>query len=240
MDITNEDHTDHISNQFNQEMENLKTNFLAMGGMVEKQVRDAVDALINSDGELSGAVLRADSKVNQMEKRIDEEVGQIIARRQPTASDLRLVLGVTKAVADLERVGDEAAKIARHSANLAGKGAVPGTFREVRHIGNHVRQLLYNALDSFARMDVDLALRVLQEQPVLDEECNGALRQLMTVMMEDSRSITRVLDVIWALRALERIGDHSQNIAEFVIFMVKGKDFRHTSVEEIQAHLADS
>lgn len=240
MDITNELHTDHISNQFNQEIESLKTHFLGMGGLVEKQVRDAVDALMNSDSELAGSILKMDSKVNEMEKMIDEECGRIIARRQPTASDLRLVLGVAKAVSDLERAGDEAAKIARHSANLAREGSVPGGYREVRHIGNHVRQMLYDSLDSFARMDVELAMRVLQEEPVLDEEYNGALRQLMTVMMEDSRSITRVLDVIWALRALERIGDHSQNIAEFVIFMVKGKDLRHTSVEEIRAELGVS
>lgn len=240
MDITNELHTDHISNQFNQEIESLKTHFLGMGGLVEKQVRDAVDALMNSDSELAGSILKMDSKVNEMEKMIDEECGRIIARRQPTASDLRLVLGVAKAVSDLERAGDEAANIARHSANLAREGSVPGGYREVRHIGNHVRQMLYDSLDSFARMDVELAMRVLQEEPVLDEEYNGALRQLMTVMMEDSRSITRVLDVIWALRALERIGDHSQNIAEFVIFMVKGKDLRHTSVEEIRAELGVS
>ncbi len=237
MDISKDVHTDHISQQFNNEMDELKNHFLGMGGLVEKQVRDALEALIDGDGERAEAVSRLDMKINEMEMRIDEECRHIVARRQPTASDLRLVMAVSKAVTDLERAGDEATKIARQAATLAREGAPPKGHREVRHIGNHVRQMLYDALDSFARFDIDAALRVIQEEALVDEEYNAAMRQLMTHMIEDPRSITRVLNVVWTLRALERIGDHSRNIAEFVLYMVKGKDFRHATVEEIRNQL---
>lgn len=239
MDISKGVHTDHISQQFNHEMEDLKNHFLGMGGLVEKQVRDALEALIEGDSARAEQVSRADMKINEMEMMIDEECRNIVARRQPTASDLRLVMAVSKAVTDLERAGDEATKIARQAASLAKEGAFPKGQREVRHIGNHVRQMLYDALDSFARFDVDGAMGVIQEEALVDEEYNAAMRQLITHMMEDPRAITRVLNVVWTLRALERIGDHSRNLAEFVIYMVKGKDFRHATVEQIRDELRE-
>lgn len=235
--MNSESHADHISQQFNSEMEELKTHFLTMGGLVEKQVGDALQALLDADSDLAERVQKNDAKINEMEMTIDEECRQIVARRQPAAVDLRLVMTVGKAVSDLERCGDEAAKIARHAIHLAQEGESPRGYRECRHIGNHVRQMLYDALDSFARMDVETALQVIGEETLVDEEYNGAMRQLMTYMMEDSRSISRVLNVLWVVRALERIGDHSRNVAEFVIYMVEGKDLRHTPLDQIRAEV---
>ncbi len=232
--MNKESHADHISQQFNSEMEELRTHFLAMGGLVEKQVGDALEALLDANSDLAAQVMKSDAKTNDMEMKIDEECRQIVARRQPAASDLRIVMSLVKAVTDLERCGDEAVKIARQAEMLAQEGTSPRGYRECRHIGNHVRKMLYDALDSFARMDVETALEVIGEEAAVDEEYNGAMRQLMTHMMEDSRAITRVLNILWVVRALERIGDHSRNIAEFVIYMVEGKDLRHNSVEEIR------
>ncbi len=238
--MRNESQADHISQQFDSEMEELKTHFLAMGGLVEKQVGDALAALLEADSELADRVSKKDAKVNEMEMTIDEECRQIVARRQPAASDLRLVMSVAKAVSDLERCGDEAVKIARQAGALAQEGIAPQGYRECRHIGNHVRKMLYDALDSFARMDTEMALQVISEESLVDEEYNGAMRQLITYMMEDSRNISRVLNILWVVRALERIGDHSRNVAEFVIYMVEGKDLRHTPVDEIRKRVSKS
>ncbi len=238
--MRNEGQADHISQQFDSEIEDLRTHFLAMGGLVEKQVSDALQALMDADSELAERVSRQDAKINEMEMTIDEECRQIVARRQPAASDLRLVMTVGKAVTDLERCGDEAVKIARQAGALAQEGVAPQGYRECRHIGNHVRKMLYDALDSFARMDTEMALQVIGEEGLVDEEYNGAMRQLITYMMEDSRNISRVLNILWVVRALERIGDHSRNIAEFVIYMVEGMDLRHTPVDEIRKRVSDS
>ncbi len=225
---------DHISHQFNEELAELKTEFLKMGGMVEQQLNDAVQALVEGDSALADEVRARDKAVDQMEVEIDEEATQVIARRQPTARDLRLVVSVIKMVADLERVGDEAKKIAKFAIGLAEEGKAPRGYVEVRHIGNHVATMLHDALDAFARLDSEQALQIMKEDKRVDEEYQAATRSLLTFMMEDTRNISRCMSVMWVLRALERVGDHACNLAENVIFMVKGEDVRHTSMEEAE------
>ncbi|MFO8142006.1 MAG: phosphate signaling complex protein PhoU [Marinobacter sp.] len=225
---------DHISAKFNDELTELKTQFLNMGGLVESQVANAVDALVNSDGELGEQTRIKDKAVDKMEMELDEEAILVIARRQPTARDLRLVISVIKMVADLERVGDEAKKIAKMAIKLTEEGQAPRGYVEVRHIGNHVLGMLHDALDAFARLDSEQALRIMKEDKQVDEEYQAATRALLTFMMEDTRNISRCMMVMWVLRALERIGDHACNIAEHVIFMAKGEDVRHSPMEDAE------
>ena len=231
--------SDHISQQFNTELEELRNHLLSMGGQVEKQVSDAIEALISADSEAAMAVCEKDTDINYMELTIDEECSRILARRQPAASDLRLVLACTKASTDLERIGDEAAKIARFAISLCEQGEAPKGYIETRHIGNHVRQMVQDSLNAFARFDADLALSVAKEDKSVDREYKSATRELVTYMMEDPRSITRVLNIMWVLRSLERIGDHARNIAEYVIYLVKGKDVRHIGIKRIQEEVFD-
>ena len=225
---------DHISHQFNEDLAGLKEDFLRMGGMVEQQVVDAIDALIDGDGHRADEIRGRDKQVDRLELEIDEESTRIIARRQPAARDLRLVISVIKMVSDLERIGDEAKKIAKFALSLAEEGKAPRGYVEVRHIGNHVGQMLRDALDAFARLDSELALRIMKEDKRVDEEYQAATRTLVTFMMEDPRNISRCMSIMWVLRALERIGDHSCNLAEHVIFMAKGEDVRHTPMEEAE------
>ncbi|HYQ40208.1 MAG TPA: phosphate signaling complex protein PhoU [Pseudomonas sp.] len=222
--------THHISQQFNAELEEVRSHLLAMGGLVEKQVNDAVNALIDADSGLAQQVRDVDAQINQMERSIDEECVRILARRQPAASDLRLIISISKSVIDLERIGDEATKIAKRAIELCEDGEAPKGYVEIRHIGEQVRKMVQEALDAFARYDADLALSVAQYDKTVDREYKSALRELVTYMMEDPRSISRVLSVIWALRSLERIGDHARNIAELVIYLVRGTDVRHTGL----------
>jgi len=239
MDLTKDAHSHHISQQFNEELEQVKNHLLEMGGLVERQVGDAIKSLIEADSELAAKVQESDKRINQMELDIDEECTRIIARRQPAASDLRLVIATSKAVNDLERIGDESAKIARLAIQLCEEGESPRGYVEIRHIGDRVRRMTQEALTAFARLDVDNALTVAQEDKDVDMEYESAMRELVTFMMEDPRSIKRVMNVIWALRALERIGDHARNIAEDVIYLVKGKDVRHISLDEMARHVED-
>jgi phosphate transport system protein len=234
MDLTNDAHSHHISQQFNSELEQLKNHLLEMGGLVERQVGDAVNALVNADSELAVQIRANDKKINQMEMDIDEECTRIIARRQPAASDLRLVITVSKVITDLERIGDESAKIARQAIKLCEEEESTRGYVEIRHIGGRVQAMTQKALTAFARLDAEAALAVAQEDKDVDMEYESAMREMVTFMMEDPRSIKRVMNVIWSLRALERIGDHARNIAEGVIYLVKGKDVRHLSIDEMQ------
>ncbi|MCK7547667.1 phosphate signaling complex protein PhoU [Marinobacter koreensis] len=220
-------HGDHISAKFDEDLAELKANFLKMGGMVESHVAGAVTALVENDGHLGEKVRDGDKQVDQLELLIDEEATHIIARRQPTARDLRLVIAVIKMVADLERIGDEAKKIAKLAITLAEEGKAPRGYVEVQHIANHVRGMLRDALDAFARLDPEPAIGIMKEDKRVDEEYKAAARSLLTFMMEDTRNISKCMSVMWILRALERVGDHACNIAENVIYMVEGEDVRH-------------
>ena len=234
MDITSDSHGKHISQQFNHELDALKRHLLAMGGLVEKQLQDAVTALLEGDSETATRVRDNDKAVNDMQLKIDDECTRVLARRQPAASDLRLVLAVIRATSDLERIGDESSKIARNAISLVENGQSPRGMVEVRHLSQHVRSMVRDSLTAFARFDTDLALKVLREDASVDLEYQSAMRSLMTFMMEDARQITPVLNVMWILRALERIGDHADNLAEYVIFLVKGVDVRHTDTHDLQ------
>ncbi|HAB08754.1 MAG: phosphate signaling complex protein PhoU [Alcanivorax sp.] len=224
----------HSSSQFNEALESIRNHLMEMGGLVEKQVVDALEALLHADSALAEKVLTTEDRVDDLEIQIDEECARVLALRQPAASDLRLIIAVSKAVSDLERIGDESAKIAAMALQLAEDGESPRGYVEVRHIGNHVRNMLRDALDAFARFDADKAVEVAAEDSEVDLEYRSAMRALVTFMMEDPRAISRVLNIIWSLRALERIGDHARNIGEQVIFLVKGTDVRHISIDEME------
>jgi phosphate transport system protein len=227
-------HAHHISQQFNLELEEVKSNMLEMGGLVERQISDAIDSLITANSGLAQQVRQSDAIVNHMEITIDESCNRILARRQPAASDLRLVLGIIKAVNDLERIGDESAKIARLAIELTEQGNSSKGYVEIRHIGERVRKMVHMALDAFARYDADAALAVAKEDENVDLEYGSAMREMITYMIEDPRSITRVLNVIWALRSLERVGDHAKNIAEHVVYIVLGTDVRHIGISNME------
>ncbi|MFT5063633.1 MAG: phosphate transport system protein [Gammaproteobacteria bacterium] len=229
--------SDHISQRFNKELEDVRNHVLAMGGLVESQLSNAIIALVKGDSKLGDITARNDYQVNAHEVSIDEECSRILARRQPTATDLRLVVAVIKTITDLERVGDEAKKIAKMASSLADKDRPKDGYREVQHLGSQVQRMLHDSLDCFARMDSEAAVRVVQADLEIDNEYESVIRQLVTVMMEDPRSIGRVLDVIWAVRALERIGDHATNMAEYVIYFVEGKDVRHISPDDLEEKL---
>lgn len=230
-------HTHHISRRYNAELEEIRSRVLQMGGLVEQQIEQALTALVTADTRLGEAVIMGDTKVNDLEVTIDEECQQIIARRQPAASDLRLVIAVIKTITDLERIGDEAEKIARMAVRLANAERPKNNYAELQLLGNQVRTMVRDALDAFARMDTQAALRTAHEDQQIDQQYESIIRQMITFMMEDPRTITRALDVIWAARALERIGDHAHNICEYIIYLVKGKNVRHTSLEKIEQEI---
>ena len=230
--------THHISRRFNTELEELRSDVLAMGGLVEKQVADGLIALTTSDTEIAEQVAASDYKVNSMEVAIDEKCNQILARRQPAASDLRLVVTMIKTITDLERIGDEAEKLGQLAVKLSDKSVSSGQFVELRHLGDHVKTMLHNSLDAFARMDVADALRTIESDKLINDEFESIMRQLITRMMEDPREIKNALRVSWCARALERIGDHACNICEYVVYLVKGKDIRHISADKMREELA--
>ena len=231
MDTSGNSH--HISQQFDVELENLRTRVFAMGGLVEQQVRDAVMALSEGNTDLCDQVISNDHKVNALEVEIDEECTHIIARRQPAASDLRLIIAVIKTITDLERIGDQAEKVARMGRALADMERPRNGYYEIQALGEYVQNMVRDSLDAFVRMDVQAAVAVAKRDLKVDQEYEGIMRQLMTFMMEDPRTIKRILDVMWAARALERVGDHAKNICEYVVYLVEGKDVRHTRVEKI-------
>lgn len=232
MDKLNLDH--HISQQFNEELEEIRSHVMTMGGIVEQQIADAINALVEGDSDLGEHVISEDHKVNSLEMRVDEECSRILARRQPAASDLRLIVAIIKTITDLERIGDEAEKIGYLATRLADAERPVGNYGELENLGNHVRGMLRNALDSFTRMDAEAAVQVAKEDTKIDREYEAIMRQCITFMMEDARSIRRVLDMMWCARALERIGDHSKNICEYVIYLVHGKDVRHIAIEDVE------
>ncbi len=238
--MTTPTYKSHISSAFNAELEDVRQKVLAMGGLVEQQIVDASRALREADAELAQEVIKADDKVNQMEVTIDDECSRILARRQPTASDLRLVYAVIKTITDLERMGDESRKIARMAEDLSTHHERHGgPLPETHHMARHVSQLVRDALDAFARMDAESALAVAREDANIDREYEALMRQCITFMMEDPRTIRRVMDIIWSVRALERIGDHAKNIAEYVVYFVKGKDVRHISIEDMERRVRE-
>lgn len=230
-------HSKHISQQFNDELEDVRSQVMKMGGMVENQVADAVNSLINRDADMGILVNTRDYIVNEMDVSIDEECTQIIARRQPTASDLRLIMAVIKTTTDLERIGDEAKRIGKMVERMVLEEGKKKHFSSVEILGDMVKEMLHRALDAFARMDADAALDIVITDKKVDEHYESIMRQLITYMMEDPRSIPWVMDVMWSIRAMERIGDRASNIAEYVIYLVKGKDVRHTSIELMEKEI---
>lgn len=217
----------HISKQFNADLEALKTRILEMGGLIEKQVADALKAVEEADSGLAQSVLETEPGIDSMEVEIDEECTLLIARRQPTASDLRMVMAASKAVGDLERIGDEANKIAKMAIQLSETGTAPKGYMELRHIGSNVQAMLHRSLDAFARYDAEAAFEVVPEDKTVDLDYKTAVRELVTYMMEDPRSISRVMNILWTLKAVERIGDHAKNICEHTVYLVQGRDIRH-------------
>jgi len=227
------DVTHHISRRFNKDLEDLRNNVLAMGGMVESQLSKAIAAMVQGDSELGLQVAGDDYKVNALEVSIDEECGCLLATRAPTAGDLRLIVAIIKTITDLERIGDEAEKIGFLASRLAAMDRPPDSYRELKTLGQHVAHMLRDAMNAFARLDIEDALDVVREDERVDEEYESIQRQCITFMMEDPRSIKRVMNVTWAARSLERIGDHAKNICEYVIYMVQGRDVRHTDISEV-------
>jgi len=224
--------SDHISRRFNKDIEDLRNTVLAMGGLVEAQLGRAISAIVSGDSELGLKVANDDYKVNELEVSIDEECSRILATRAPAAGDLRLIVAIIKTIADLERVGDEAEKIGFLASQLAAMDRPTDSYRELKTLGTHVAHMLRDAMNAFARLDVDEAFEVVREDERVDEEYDAIQRQCITFMMEDPRSIKRVMNVTWAARSLERIGDHAKNIGEYVIYMVRGRDVRHTGISD--------
>jgi len=224
----------HISRRFNEDLERVRSKVLAMGGFVEQQLQQAINALVEGDSALGEAVAIEDFKVNSMEVSIDEECSRILATRAPAAGDLRVIVAIIKTITDLERIGDEAEKIGYIASRLATMERPADKYREIKHIGRVVSQMVHGALDAFARMDADAALDVARQDRRVDEEYESIQRQTITFMLEDPRSIRRFLDMMWVVRSLERIGDHAKNIGEYVIYMVYGKDVRHTSLDDVE------
>ncbi len=227
--------TDHSSKQYDIELETLRSRVLEMGGLVESQILSAIDGLTSGDLRVLDHVVTEDHRVNALEVSIDTECSQLIARRQPAAGDLRMVLAIIKIVTDLERIGDEAAKIARMGKQSYGRARMPSTpVAAVKHVGEIALGMLRKALDALARLDPVAAASIVREDFAIDEEFRAIVRQLITFMMEDPRTISQSLEILWIAKAIERIGDHSKNMAEQVIYIVKGTDVRHTTVEELE------
>ena len=226
--------SEHISTHFDVELEQIKSHLMAMGGLVEQQLADALAALAKRDNQLAEKAQKSDKQINQMEMTIDDECIRIIACRQPAASDLRLVVAISKATRDLERIGDETCRIARYAKKMLEEDISVEGGTEARHIGRDVSEMVRNSLIAFARYDAELAYQVAREDFKIDKEYKFAMRALVTNMMEDPRYIASSMNIIWILRSLERIGDHACNISNHLIYLVKGINVSHSSLEQIK------
>ncbi len=226
---------DHTLKQFDTELEEIRSKVLQMGGLVEEQIIRALEALTTGNLTLAAQVMENDHRVNALEVAIDEECSTVIARRQPAAKDLRMVMAVVKTITDLERIGDEAAKIARMTQSIyqSDRPTVPRV-TEIQHVADIALGMLRNALDAFARLDLTVAAKVVRQDEQVDKAFVSILRQLITFMMEDPRTISHAIEILFIAKAIERIGDHSKNMSEYVVYLVKGKDVRHTSVENFE------
>ncbi len=224
----------HISGQFNADLEAIRNHMMSMGGLVERQVNHAVQAICSGDTQLADDVIRREDDVDKVEVAIDNECTQILVRRQPAASDLRMVLAVSRVVRDLERIGDEASKIAIHTLEVKDTKNPQFCQQAMRYMGEEVVKMISGALDAFARHDVEGAIEVVRTDKLVDKQYASALRELITYMMEDPRSIGQAINILWILRAIERIGDHARNISEQVIYLVSGTDVRHSSLTEME------
>ena len=225
----------HTSKQFDADLENLRSRVLQMGGLVESQIVRAIDALINGNIKLAEDVINEDHHVNALEVGIDEDCTHVIARRQPAAGDLRMVMAIVKTITDLERIGDEAEKIARMAKLMYESDRLRAPrFYEVKRAGDLALDMLRRSLDAFARLDVGAAAQVVRQDLDLDDQFRSMIRQLISYMMEDPRTISTSIEILFVAKAIERIGDHAKNMAEYVVYLVKGKDVRHVTVEEVE------
>lgn len=230
--------SEHISRQFDADLESIRASVLQMGGLVESQIRSAIESLVSGNVALMNRVIEDDHRVNAMEVKIDESCSQLIARRQPAAGDLRLVMAVIKTITDLERIGDEAEKISRMAKLLSQKpGFALPRYQEIKHAAEIAVDMLRKSLDAFARLDVVMAAQVVRQDDQVDEEFRAIMRYLITFMMEDPRTISTSLEILFVAKAIERIGDHAKNMSEYVIYMVKGRDVRHITLEEIDQEI---
>jgi phosphate transport system protein len=227
--------SEHLSKQFDADLETLRSRVLQMGGLVESQIRGALDAFAHGNQELIDRVIANEARVDECEVQIDNDCSHIIVKRQPAAGDLRLIMAISKTVTDLERIGDEAEKIARMSKQIHERGQTDlHRFANIRHAADIALSMLRQALDAFARLDTAQAAGIIRLDRAIDTEFGSILRQLITFMMEDPRTISTALEIVWIAKAVERIGDHAKNIAEHVIYIVKGTDVRHTAVEVVE------
>jgi phosphate transport system protein len=227
--------SEHLSKQFDADLETLRSGVLQMGGLVESQIRGAIEAFTNGNPDLIEQIIASEARVNECEVQIDDDCSHIIVKRQPAAGDLRLIMAISKTVTDLERIGDEAEKIARMSKQIHDRGRTDlYRFANIRHAGDIALSMLRQALDAFARLDTAQAASIIRQDVAIDTEFRSILRQLITFMMEDPRTISTALEIVWIAKAIERIGDHAKNIAEDVIYIVKGTDVRHTAVEVVE------
>ncbi len=234
------EHTSHTSKQFDAELEAVRSRVLQMGGLVESQIRQAFESLINGDVALMNKVIEDDHRVNAMEVEIDENCNHILVRRQPAAGDLRMIMTVIKTITDLERIGDEAEKIARMAKLLSQKERLNlPRYHEIKHAGDLALEMLHKSLDAFARLDLATAAQVVRQDEQVDEEFRAIMRYLITFMMEDPRTISTSLEILFVAKAIERIGDHAKNMSEYVVYMVKGRDVRHVTIEEIEREVSE-
>ena len=233
--------TEHTSKQFDSELDAVRERVLTMGSLVESQIQRAIEALVNRDEALMERVIADDHRVNGLEVEIDESCNHIIVRRQPTAGDLRMLMTIIKTITDLERIGDQARNIARMAQLISKKEPLHGMprYTEIRHAATLVLDMLHRALDAFAHLDIMAVTHIVRQDAQVDDEYRAILRHLITFMMEDPRTISTAFEILFVAKAIERIGDHAKNMSEYVVYMVKGRDVRHVTIEEIEREIRE-